>query len=332
MFIRIFGLFALAFALFGTQTRAATSTCLGVVPESGGPSCTITFSSGGSGVNIGVYDFTGTGDGKLVVSFDTVLDMFNLTVTVNHTIDPTDTTVFPQGTVCVVYATNGSQCDQYDFTGNTSNPVHGLPIKNVDYQHLITLTLSYLTFQTARTPAFGHAPGDITTFTEDILTSYSSDPPPPTNIGLTLTPVDSSDGDPTMGGKTPGLSSVVALDEPVGSGSICNITLNPSGGTYSAALVHDIEVTFQLFSNSDCTGTSLRDRTARISVSTTDTNGNTIFPPLVDKEEANKFHWDNTAGVNEYDLSTLGLPPGTYTLTIFSSNAPSNHTSFVLTP
>jgi hypothetical protein len=314
MFTRIFALFVLAFGLFVTQARATTSTCLGSGEEEAPPSCSNTFTAGG--VTTGVYDFTATGDGKLIVSFDTVLDTFTLTVTVNHTIDPIDNTVFPEGTVAVQYA-NGNT-DQYDFTGNAGG-FNGVPVKGVDYQHLITLTLIYFTFQTTHTPAFGHAPGDITTFTEDILINYSSDP---------------GEEGPTMNGKGPGLSSVVALDEPLtGNGTICNLMLNPPG-PYSAAAVPVIEVTFQLFNNSSCSGTALRDKTARLSLSYDDpATGNIVFPPIVDKEEGGKFHWDNKAKVNEYDLSTVGLPTGYYyTITVFSSNASPQSTSFFLAP
>lgn len=319
MFIRIFGLFVLVFALFGTQSQAATSTCVATsdldVPPP--PSCPNTFTSGNGGVTTGVYDFTATGDGKLIVSFDTVLDMFTLTVTVNHTIDPLDPNEFPSGTVCVQYSGNGSKCDQYDFTGSANGP-NGVPVRNTDYKGLITLTLSYLTDQTVHTPAFGHAPGDISTFTEDILTSYFSEI-----------------SDPTMGGKTPGLSSVVALDEPLTvspSDNICN--LSTGGFTFSASTTKEIEVTFQLFSGACNTGTPLRDKTARFSLSYFDPiSGNLVFPPLVDKEEGNKFHWDNTDGLNEFDFGTAGLPTGvTYTVTVISSKASPQSTTFTLTP
>jgi hypothetical protein len=323
VFTRIFALFVLAFGLFVTQSRATTSTC--VAPSSDfevppPPSCSNTFTPGG--VTTGVYDFTATGDGKLIVSFDTILDSFTLTVTVNHTIDPIDFTVFPAGTACVPYEFNGGLCDQYDFTGNASG-FNGVPVKGVDYQHLITLTLIYFTSQITHTPAFGHAPGDITTFTEDILTNYSSDP--------------IAEG-PTMGGTTPGLSSVVALDEPLtGSDVICKLTLNPPGPTYSAASTPSIEVTFQLYSGGSCPltgGTPLREKTARFSLSYFDpTTGTIVFPPIVDKEEAGKFHWDNQAQLNEYDLSTVGLPTGfVYTITVFSNNASPQSKTFTLAP
>src|SRR6266705_1112583 len=190
VFKRTIGFLAVAFALFGTQCWAAT--CL-----SEGVSCTNTFSPADT---TGTYDFSGTGNGKLTVQFDTVLTTFTLTVTVNHTIDPLDPSEFPTGTVCVQYEFNGSQCDEYDFTGNKNGPNH-VPQRNIDYKRLITLTLEYFTFQTANTPAFGHAPGDNATavYSEDILTGYSTFPV----------------FDPTMSGTLPGLSSVAALREPL---------------------------------------------------------------------------------------------------------------------
>src|SRR5713101_5450857 len=294
---RVFALLALAISLFGTQCWASTCSndaTTGVV------SCTNTFSPTDS---TGTYEFFG--NGRLIVQFNTVLTTFTLTATVNHTIDQLDPNEFPAGTVCVAYTTN--QCDQYDFTGNAGGP-NGVPVKGTDYKGLINLTLSYLTFQDILDPAFGHAPGDSTTITEDILTGYSSSP---------------TVGDPTMDGSTPGLSSVVALNVPLSQvgDTFCLVSPTPGQTTFSAGQVKVIEVTFQLFmfSGGSCTGTPLRDKTARFSLSMTDTGGNIVFPPLVDKEEANKFHWDNKDGLNEFDLSTVGLAPGNYTITLFSS-------------
>ncbi len=321
---RIFALFALAISLFGTQCWASTCSPTPVITSPSltspsasvaGPSCTNTFSPTDT---TGTYDFSGTGDGIITVKFVTVLTTFTLTATVNHTIDPLDPNEFPAGTACVAYTTN--QCDQYDFTGNAGGP-NGVPVKGTDYKGLINLTLSYLTFRTIDDPAFGHAPGDSTTITEDILTGYSSSP---TAI------------DPTMDGSTPGLSSVVALDEPQAGDTYCPVSPSP-GQTFSAAQVKVIEVTFQLFmfSGVSCTGTGtpLRDKTARFSLSMTDTNGNFMsFPPLLDKEEANKFHWDNKDGLNEFDLSTVGLAPGNYTITLFSSKFSPQSIDIMITP
>ena len=306
---RVFALLALAISLLGTQCWASTCSndaTTGVV------SCTNTFSPTDT---TGTYEFFG--NGRLIVQFNTVLTTFTLTATVNHTIDPLDPNEFPAGTVCVAYTTN--QCDQYDFTGNAGGP-NGVPVKGTDYKGLINLTLSYLTFQDILDPAFGHAPGDSTTITEDILTGYSSSP---------------TVGDPTMDGSTPGLSSVVALNVPLSQvgDTFCLVSPTP-GQTFSAAQVKVIEVTFQLFmfSGGSCTGTPLRDKTARFSLSMTDTSGNIVFPPLLDKEEANKFHWDNKDGLNEFDLSTVGLTPGNYTINLFSSKFSPQTVDITITP
>jgi len=181
--------------------------------------------------------------------------------------------------------------------------------------------LSYFNSQPVHNPAFGHAPGDSTTITEDILTGYSSSP---------------TVGDPTMDGSTPGLSSVVALDEPLSEVGDKFCLVSPAGNlTFSAAQVKVIEVTFQffMFSNGSCTGTPLRDKTARFSLSMTDAFGNFVsFPALLDKEEANKFHWDNKDGLNEFDLSTVGLAPGNYTITLFSSKFSPQSVDITITP
>ena len=317
---RIFALLALAISLFCAPSWAALCGS-GELPPC--PSITNTFSPG---TTTGTYDFSTTGDGVLIVQFNTVLTAFTLTATVNHTIDQLDPNEFPAGTVCVTYASNGSLCDQYDFTGNAGGP-NGVPVRNTDYKGLITLMLSYFTSQPIHNPAFGHAPGDITTFTEDILTAYSSSP----SVSLLLL----SAGDPTMDGSTPGLSSVAALNEPLSQVGDTFCLVSPAENQiFSAAQVKVIEVTFQLFMNfsGSCSGTPLRDKTARFSLSMTDTSGNIVFPPLLDKEEANKFHWDNKDGLNEFDLSTVGLAPGNYTITLRSTKFSPQNVDIIITP
>ena len=300
MFKPIFGFLALAFSLFGTQCWAQSCT----VEE---PNCH-TFTPSTSPTQF-TYNFV---DGsQLTVRFAIVLTQFDLRVTVSHPSNPLplDPKEFPANTVCVQYPFNPfNTCSQYDFTGNKNGP-NGVPQRNIDYRQMIELTLSYFTDQTVNTPAFGHAPGDITTFTEDILTSY-------------FEPVPS---DPTMGGTLPGLSSVVALDEPLTeTDSYCWVS-PMEAQTFTVG--QEIEVSFQLFplfpSGSSCSnpsGAPIRDKTARFSLSMTDSFRNFMSsPPRLNKEEGNKFHWDNKDGVNEFDLSTEGLQPGTYTITVFSS-------------
>jgi hypothetical protein len=294
---------ALAISLFGTQCWAQTA-CGGVEQ----PPCTIT-NTFSPGTTTGTYDFSSTGDGVLTVRFVTVLTTFTLTVTINHTIDPFDPNEFPAGTVAVTYC-NGHQ-DQYDFTGNAGGP-NGVPVKNTDYKGLIDLQLSYFTCQPVLSPAFAHAPGDSTTFTEDILTSYSEEP----------------FSDPTMDGSTPGLSSVAAAKEPLtdnGNDTLCSLTLTPTNN--ASGQKSEIEVTLKIVSGSDCSAPGLRDKTARLSVST-GSGGNVSFPALKNVE-ANKFHWDNKNGLNEYDISTEGLVSGqTYTVTVFSSKVSTQSATF----
>jgi hypothetical protein len=299
---RIFTLLAIALGLFGTQCWAATCT----PGEEGGVSCTNTFDANHP---TGTYDFSGTGDGVLIVKFNTVLTTFDLKVSFTHTIDSFDPNEFPAGTVAVTYS-NGNQ-DQYDFTGNAGGP-NGVPVKNKDYQGLITLTLSFYS-GAIQDPAFAHAPEYSTTFTEDILTSYSTSP----------------ESDPTMGGKLPGLSSVVAADKHLTSNDIfCSLTTAPTNNP--SGQKSEIEVTLKIVGNgSDCsTGTGLRDKTASLSVWTYDSNGNVSFLALKNVE-GNKFHWDNKNGVNEYDISTDGLVSGQkYYVTVFSSLISPQTTTF----
>ena len=307
MFIRIFGLLALAISLFGTQCWA--SICTPPLDESPGLTCT--FTPGPNGNKEGIYDF-GV-DGRLVVDFVTVLRQFDLTVTVDHLIDGLAEGVFPAGTACVKYSTNGGRCAEYDFTGNVfSHPPHFVPVQNRDYRGLITLTLSYYNSETVHSPAFLHAPGASTVFTEDILTSYSAYPPcPPTVEGLNC---NNSSGDPTMGGKSPNLSTVAAFDEP--GANDCFVWISPTDGqTFQAG--QEIEVEFQLFDNTGCTGKPERDKDARLSLSRVDNLQLTVVP-LGKDEGGNHFHFDNEEGVNEREVDTEGLLPGVYIITVVS--------------
>ncbi len=309
-------LLALAISLFGTRCWAQTA-CGGIDQPPCPLSITNTFSPG---VTTNTYDFSGTGDGRLTVTFVTVLTTFTLTATVNHTIDQFDPNEFPAGTVAVTYC-NGKQ-DQYDFTGNAGGP-NGVPVKGTDYQGLIDVLLSYFTCQVENyTPAFAHAPGDITTFTEDILAFYSSIP---------------FRGDPTMDGTLPGLSSLAAAREPlIETDAFCFVSPT-KGQTFSAAQVKVIEVAFQLSAGAggSCpiTGQPIRDKTAHFSIAMTDSFGNFLSRPVLrDKEEGNKFHWDNKNGLNEFDLSTVGLAPGNYTITLRSTKFSPQNVDIIITP
>jgi uncharacterized protein YkuJ len=287
-------------------------------------SCTNTFTAADT---TGNYDFSGNGNGILVVKFVTVLQTFTLTVTVNHNIDQFDLSEFPSGTMAITYS-NG-QKSQYDFTGNVVGSPNGVPVRGTDYLGLIDLTLYYNTDATTITyePAFAHAPGDTTTFTEDILIGYSASTATSCSLGLPAC-------DPTMDGSTPGLSSAAAAAKPlVENDTYCLVS--PTATSFSLSQTKVIEITFQLFSSGTCpgTGTPIRDKTAHFTLALFDSSGNiSSFPPVVDKEEGNKVHWDNKAGVNEFDLSTKGLAPGNYQVTVRSSKTPPQKLSFTLTP
>jgi len=306
---RMLALLALTISLFATRCWAGTCS-----PSEEGVSCTNTFSPDNTS---GTFDFSGSGNGVLVVQFNTVLTTFSLTATVNHTIDPIDPNEFPAGTVCVPYSSNGGRCDQYDFTGSSGGP-NGVPVRNTDYRGLITLTLSYFYTGPVHNPAFGHAPGDNASavYTEDILTSYSNS----TSCGA-------FGCDPTMGGTTPGLSSVAAFDEPFteSGDTFCSLAVAP---TNNASQQKPEEEVTLIITSGACSGVGIRDKTARLSVSTTDSNGNVTFLALKNVE-GNKFHWDNKNKVNEFDISTDGLVSGqTYTVTVFSSKISPQSTTF----
>jgi hypothetical protein len=314
VYIRVLALAAFSLLLFAAPNWAAS--CV-----TDGTTCTNPVSPADT---TAIFDFQQSGNGILIVRFDTVLTSFGLTVTLNTSIRPLDPNEFPPGTVCVAYTGpggngggSGGHCVQYDFSGTAGGP-NNVPVKNVDYKGLITLSLSYDSDQAIHIPAFGHAPGDNATaiYTENILTSYSLLGPPLI--------------DPTMGGKVPNLSSVAAFDEPlVGAGTFCGLTLTSTNNPSEQKA--QIEVALKLVSGTNCGATGLRDKTASLSVSTFDSDSHIVFPALKNAE-GNKFHWDNKNGLNEYDISLDGLAPSglpqPYTVTVFSSKIPPQSKTF----
>ncbi len=294
-------LLTLAISLFGTQCWGAicsnpppTTT---TSPTTAVVSCTNQFSPA---VTSATYDFTSAGDGFLKLTFlGTVQTTFTITATVNHTIDPFDTSEFPAGTVAVTYF-NGNK-DQYDFTGNAGGP-NGVPQKGPDYTGMIRIELTYSVGQTVHTPAFAHAPDGFTTFLVNFLRGYFQ--PPFT--------------DPTMCGDVPGLSSIAAADEPFSSpgNTSCPLTLTPTN--VPSGQKPQIEIIFKIVgSGSSCSGTGVRDKTAKLYVSTLDSSGRSF--PALKNVEGNKFHWVPRDALNEYDISTETLVTGQmYTVTVIS--------------
>ncbi len=249
------------------------------------------------GFTRGVYEFSS--DGRLTVEFDVVLTQFDLKVSVVSVTDPLplDPREFPTGTG----DTPTTVCVRYGFNGNHCDryDFSGTALTGVPVKNK-----------------------DYKGLITDILTSYSADP---------------FFTDPTMGGKTPGLSSVVALDEPLTENDTFCFVPAPQENN-SSHVQHDFEVAFKLFSGGTCpsgSGTPIRDKTARLSVSTSDpatglTTGEVVFPPLMNGGEGNKFHWDSKNGLNEYDISLEGLPDGRYTVTVFSSKFSPQSADFCL--
>jgi hypothetical protein len=309
---RILTLLVFSLALFITPSWA--TTCVAAVEQI---TCTNTLSSTDT---TATFDFSASGDGVIVFQFETVLRPFELDVTANDiaTITNLDTTEFPTGTVCITYS-NG-HCVHYDVTGAGGGAV---PVRGVDFKGLITLTLNYNSSQPIHIPAFGHAPGDVpgANFSEDILTSYV-DPNAPCPSCI----------DPAMGGRTPGISSFAALDKPfapsVQPGNVCSLTAVPQNSTNGQNPL--IEVSFKLVASNCSTDPPIRDKTATLSVASFDSNGHLVFASLVNNGDSNKFHFDNTAGLNVQDINTNGLKPNFYYVTVISSKFSPVRTSFTV--
>ena len=308
MYIRVLALFVLALVLMAGPSFAATCA-------TDGNSCSNLVTPTDT---TAIFDFTSAGDGYLVVQFDTVLDPagFTLTVTTSAFTDTLDPTEFPAGTVCVPYFGNGNQCVQYNITGSAGGP-NGVPVKNTDYKGLISVTLSYfINGFVVHTPAFGHAAGDGTVVTVNILDAYSDAP-------------FCTECDPTMHGKIPTPSSLIALDEPsTTTNTACPLSLSTTN--VSSGQKPQVEVTLKEVSGSDCSAKGLRDKTASLSVSVLDSSGNFSSFPALRNVEGNKFHWDGKNLLNEYDISTDGLADGTYTVTVFSNQVSTQNGQFCM--
>jgi len=155
--------------------------------------------------------------------------------------------------------------------------------------------------------------------------SYSSYPPCPSENDVTApcNNVPPSPGDPGMGTKVPGLSSFVALDEPLEEDD-CFTWVSPrhNGQIFTAG--EEIEVEFSL--SDGCAGKPIRDKDARLSLSRVD-NGKLVFVPPSKDEGGKHFQFDKEEGVNEREVDTEGLQPGIYIITVFSDEfSPQNRT------
>jgi hypothetical protein len=328
MLIRIFGLFALAFVLCGTQAWADSSAVC--TPGDGFIACQ--FVQGTTNVT-GTFDF-GV-DGVISFQFDTILASFELDVSaVEDAAFAFSGPDFPAGTVCIPYNGftngNGGHCVRYNVTGTP------FPVKGVNFSGLITVLLNYDSTPIFNgIPAFGHAPGDTTTaaFSEDILTFYV-DPNAPNCTNC---------DDPGMGGKIPGISSFEAFKKPFASPvpsngyTVCNVPGSPGLTAVSQNSTSGnnpiVEVSFKLAADfAHCsTGPFLRDKTATLSVGVENlVTGNVTPQPLINGGDSNKFHFNNQNGVNVQDINTNGLPSGTYQVTVISTVFAPVNTTFII--
>jgi hypothetical protein len=297
--ILVLGLLALAISLLGSQCRAQAQET-GCFPNEEGGGVTCMFSPG---TPTHTYHF-GDNSSLRVTFAGGVLKTFNLTVTEVTLTDTQlagrlDPHVFPEGTTCFHYG-QSTGCQEYAFTGNAGGPNH-VPVKNVDYKAPINLELTYFSSDSPNDPAFGHAPGESTTFSEDILVDY-------------IKPID----DDTMDGSTPSLSSVIALNKPlVETDTFCWISPNES---QKFEVGTEVEVTFKLFRGGSCVGKSIRDPFARLSFA--HTNGQIVIVNVRSDEGGKHFQFDNEDKVNEREIDTEGLTPGFYFITVRSNKFP----------
>ncbi len=264
------------------------------------------------------------GTDRLEVKFHRVKNTFSLTFN-RHAITTTefnarlDSTVFPEGSTCYKYDSSPTMCVVYDG-------VAPLPKKGVDYLGPVTWTLVYHSSDLTGEPAFAHAKGPSCTeptppckYTENILQFYSTFPE---------TPSDGGD-DPTMQGNSDGLSSVAAVREPGGNANYCNF--KPAGGTFHVG--EEIDVEFRLTTGPNCTGTSIRNAIARLSLALiTDPENPVIEPVRSDDNRGNRFQFDPEDQEYEFDLSTEGLAPGRYAITVISNKSSPKTVTFFLIP
>lgn len=256
------------------------------------------------GNNSFVYDFSTFDGSTLRVDFvGGVIRPFTLivrdvTLTDAQLALRLDPRVFPTGTSCFHYF--DSLCHEYAFSGNAGGP-NGVPVLRVDYNRPgVQLTVNYFTADQASDPGFGHAPGESTTFSRDILRNYVAAP----------SSDDTMDSDPI-----PGLSSVIALNKPLEeSDTYCWVS--PRDGQTFRSEHEEIEVAFRLFASGPCTGNTgrpLRDRDARLSLAKL-VNGELVIQHV----RIEHFRFDHREGVNEAEIETEDLPPGTYVITVRS--------------
>lgn len=317
---RLFGFVVVALVLVCTESWAPTSGSavptpaspeIGVCGEPASPCITHVFTVGDDSF---LYDFTAVDGSSIRVTFvGGVRRTFSLTVDDVRLTDAQlaarlDPRVFPD-TSCFHYFDN--MCHEYAFSGNAGG-ANGTPVIGDDYGPPIHLRLTYFTPDEAFDPAFGHAPEESRIFRRDILIDYFRE-------------VRSDD---TMDGSTPTMSSVIALNRRLEENDkFCWV----SPQDFQPFKVgDDVEVAFRLFASGPCTGNPgrpLRDRDARLSLAKF-VNGEFVFQHIRTKH----FRFERGEGVNEAEIETEGLTPGTYFITVRSDEFSPETRRIVLVP
>ncbi len=217
---------------------------------------------------------------------------------------------FPPGTTCWHYSSENGFCTFYAATGNIVGHPGGLPQQGIDYAGKYTIKIAYFSQDTAQDPGIAHEHEGSPFYDEDMQPYFFS-------------PSATPGTDPAGAGQSNGFSKFAMINKPlVRNGNFCGFErpLNISGRTFEAG--EPIEAEFRLTTGPPpCGGNNIRDAIARLSLSLITPQGPVLITNIhsVDhKNTGNLFRFDD--GEYEFDLSTKGLKPGLYQLTVTSNS------------
>jgi hypothetical protein len=254
-----------------------------------------------------------------------VLTGFNMVVTKTQVL-PADlasqlqnATLFPQGTACIQFSHEGGFCDTYTVAkGTVGSPA---PAPNTDFTGQIEVKMGFFTENAIQQPSLGHAPGS-NPFIDDIILDFAGQ----------LTP----GADPGIRGGSDGFSRFVPLNKPtvLTNGQpafFCGFSSPvPPPPVQVFNLGSTVPVKFQLTTGPNCTGSFITDATARLTLVRVDTGVPTLEPVQAStgNNVLNFFRLNGHQYV--YNLSTKGLPAGTYIITVWGDKFTPQTDSFAL--
>jgi hypothetical protein len=215
---------------------------------------------------------------------------------------------FAVGTSGVQFSHEGGFCDTYTVAkGGIGFPD---PVPGTDFTGQIQVVMGYFPGNQAKDPGLAHAVGSSPTFTQNVILYFAPQFMPGTD-----------DGDD---GTVDGFSRFTPVNIPFTNGQagyFCGLfsPAPPQGFAFSVG--QNITVKFQLTTGPNCSGQNILNAVARLSL-VKSVGAGFVFQDVQSSGGANNLNYFREAGSTYiFNLSTTGLTPGSYVISISSDAA-----------